>query len=97
LYELGIQFAQLEASWSEYDAVNREIQLLRSPTIPHYLDFSETLFGFCLVQEYRPSSLAQPQQWTAEAIEGYQANQCHNARWQNPSLNHHKFITQTAT
>lgn len=52
------QFAQAGASWSEYDAYDREIQVLRSlhhPSIPQYLDSFQTNSGFCMVQEYKPA------------------------------------------
>jgi serine/threonine protein kinase len=50
------QFAQLGASWAEYDAFEQEIKVLRSlnhPGIPHYLDSFQTPDGFCMVQEYK--------------------------------------------
>ena len=66
------QFAQLGASWSDYDAYEQEIQLLRRlnhPSIPWYLDSLETASGFCLVQEYIPApSLAEPRYFTPEEI-----------------------------
>lgn len=66
------QFAQTGSNWSDYEAVNQEIQLLRQlnhPSIPRYLDCFETPTGFCLVQEYKPAcSLAEPHHWTPEEI-----------------------------
>ncbi len=66
------QFAQADTGWSEYDAIEREIQLLQQlnhPSIPCYLDSFETESGFCLVQEYKHApSLAQPHLWTLEEI-----------------------------
>lgn len=57
------QFAQVGTSWSDYEAHEREIELLQqlnSPSIPQYLDAFETATGFCLVQEYKNApSLAQ--------------------------------------
>jgi uncharacterized protein YjbI with pentapeptide repeats len=50
------QFAQTGTSWSDYDAYNKEVQLLQHldhPSIPRYLDSFETPSGFCLVQEYK--------------------------------------------
>jgi serine/threonine protein kinase len=50
------QFAQLGASWAEYEAFEQEIKVLRSlnhPGIPHYLDGFQTPDGFCMVQEYK--------------------------------------------
>jgi len=52
----------LGASWSGYDAVNREIQMLRSLNhlgIPRYLDSFETTDGFCMVQEYVNGHIAE--------------------------------------
>jgi serine/threonine protein kinase len=66
------QFAKLGASWSDYEAHEREIQLLQqlnSPSIPHYLNSFETPDGFCLVQEYKKApSLAQSQHFTPQEI-----------------------------
>lgn len=66
------QFAQSGFSWSDYDAYQREIQVLQQlnhPSIPRYLDSLETPGGFCLVQQYKPaSSLAQPHHWTPEEV-----------------------------
>lgn len=66
------QFTQSGFSWSDYDAYQREIQVLQQlnhPGIPRYLDSLETPAGFCLVQEYTPaSSLAQPHHWTPEEV-----------------------------
>ncbi len=50
------KFAQSGASWSQYDAHQREIELLRQlhhPHVPGYLDEFETETGFYLVQEYK--------------------------------------------
>ncbi|MDJ0706938.1 MAG: serine/threonine-protein kinase, partial [Leptolyngbyaceae cyanobacterium MO_188.B28] len=50
------QFAKIDASWSDYDAYDREIQVLRGldhPGIPRYLDCFQTEAGFCMVQEYK--------------------------------------------
>lgn len=66
------QFAQFGASWSDYDTVDTEIQLLRQldhPSIPHYLNSFQTPTGFCLVQEYKQApSLAQPRFLKPEEI-----------------------------
>lgn len=66
------QFARVGASWSDYEAHEREIALLQqldSPSIPKYLDSFETPNGFCLVQEYKNApSLARLQQFTPEEI-----------------------------
>ncbi len=43
-------------SWSDYQAYDREIQVLKeldSPNIPRYLDSFQTLEGFCMIQEYK--------------------------------------------
>lgn len=66
------QFAQFGASWSDYEAVEREIQLLQElnhPSIPRYLDSFQTPAGFCLVQEYKQApSLDQLRRFTPEEI-----------------------------
>jgi serine/threonine protein kinase len=66
------QFAQTGSSWSDYDAYEREIQLLEQlhhPSIPQYLDALETDNGFCLVQEYKNApSLAIPRIWKFEEV-----------------------------
>jgi uncharacterized protein YjbI with pentapeptide repeats len=53
------QFAQPVSSWQGYNAIESEIQLLRSlrsPHIPCYLDSFETPNGFCVVQEYKEAT-----------------------------------------
>ncbi|MGL5872769.1 MAG: pentapeptide repeat-containing protein [Xenococcaceae cyanobacterium] len=53
------QFAQSVTSWAGYNAIEAEIQLLRSlcsPHIPCYLNSFETSNGFCLVQEYKEAT-----------------------------------------
>ncbi|MDF5726813.1 MAG: serine/threonine-protein kinase [Rhizonema sp. PD38] len=66
------QFARSGATWSDYDAHQREIQVLRQldhPSIPRYLDSFETPSGFCLVQEYIPAnSLVETHHWTPKQI-----------------------------
>jgi serine/threonine protein kinase len=66
------QFARTGASWSEYDAFEREIQVLRRldhPSIPQYLDSFQTPAGFCMVQEYKDApSLATSRRWTPQEI-----------------------------
>jgi serine/threonine protein kinase len=50
------QFAQSAASWSEYEAYQQEIHVLKGldhPNIPRYLDSFPTTAGFCMVQEYK--------------------------------------------
>lgn len=67
------QFAKVGASWSGYEALQQEIELLQQLThqsIPKYLGSFETYNGFCLVQEYKDAfSLAQPRQFTIENIQ----------------------------
>lgn len=66
------QFATVGANWSDYDAYQREIQILQRlnhSSIPHYIDSFETKTGFCLVQDYKEApSLAQLHHWTLEEI-----------------------------
>ncbi|MEW6497030.1 MAG: serine/threonine-protein kinase [Cyanobacteriota bacterium] len=66
------QFAQVGATWSDYEAHEREIELLQqlnSPSIPQYLDAFETPNGFCLVQEYKKApTLAEQQYFTPEEV-----------------------------
>ncbi|TAE69996.1 MAG: serine/threonine protein kinase [Oscillatoriales cyanobacterium] len=55
------QFAQLGASWTEYEAYEQEIKVLESldfPGIPRYLDAFGTDSGFCMVQEYKNAESA---------------------------------------
>ncbi len=55
------QFAQLGASWAEYDAYEQEIKVLKKlshPGIPRYLDAFGTDSGFCMVQEYKNAECA---------------------------------------
>jgi serine/threonine protein kinase len=67
------QFAKTGASWSGYEALQQEIEILQQlkhPSIPQYLGSFETTNGFCLVQEYKDAlSLAQPQYWTTKNIQ----------------------------
>lgn len=66
------QFAHSGASWSEYDAYQREIQVMKGlehPSIPRYLDSFQTSAGFCMVQEYKKApSLLVPRQWKPQQI-----------------------------
>jgi serine/threonine protein kinase len=55
------QFAQLGASWAEYEAYEQEIKVLKKlarPGIPRYLDSFQTDSGFCMVQEYKNAESA---------------------------------------
>ncbi|NJS12635.1 MAG: serine/threonine protein kinase [Microcoleus sp. CSU_2_2] len=64
------QFAKTGANWSEYQAYEKEIQILReldNPHIPRYLDSFQTASGFCMVQEYKnANSLATSRQQTPQ-------------------------------
>jgi len=64
------QFAQTGANWTEYQAYEKEIQILRAldnPHIPRYLDSFQTASGFCMVQEYKDAnSLATAPQQTPQ-------------------------------
>ncbi|MBV8884090.1 MAG: protein kinase family protein, partial [Chroococcidiopsidaceae cyanobacterium CP_BM_RX_35] len=66
------QFACSASNWSEYEAIQQEIQLLQHldhHSIPHYIDSFETASGFCLVQEYKPAdSLVAQHHWSAEEV-----------------------------
>jgi serine/threonine protein kinase len=66
------QFAQRGTTWSDYDAIEREIQVLRGlnhPGIPRYLGSFQTRYGFCLVQEYKNApSLAVPRSFDPDEI-----------------------------
>lgn len=53
------QFVRRGASWSEYDSIKQEIQVLRdlrNPGIPRYLNSFQTADGFCIVQEYKAAT-----------------------------------------
>ncbi|MBR8826388.1 MAG: serine/threonine protein kinase [Gomphosphaeria aponina SAG 52.96 = DSM 107014] len=66
------QFARTGTSWAEYEAYEREIEVLRGldhPSIPRYLDSFQTAAGFCMVQEYKNApSLANSTKWTPQQI-----------------------------
>ncbi|NES74416.1 MULTISPECIES: serine/threonine-protein kinase [Okeania] len=69
------QFATTGAHWSEYQAYEREVQVLKTldhPNIPHYLDSFQTPSGFCMVQEYKNAislaNLATSQKWQPQQI-----------------------------
>jgi serine/threonine protein kinase len=66
------QFARSQSNWADYEAYQREIQILQQlnhPSIPRYLESFETDTGFCLVQEYKNApSLAQPRHWTPTEV-----------------------------
>ncbi|MEG3986361.1 serine/threonine-protein kinase [Microcoleus sp. S28C3] len=64
------QFAQTGANWAQYQAYEKEIEILRAldnPNIPRYLDSFQTASGFCMVQEYKDAnSLATSPQQTPQ-------------------------------
>lgn len=66
------QFAKRGTTWSDYDAIEREIQVLRGlnhPSIPLYLGSFQTPTGFCLVQEYKDApSLVVPRSFDPDEI-----------------------------
>ena len=66
------QFAKQSASWSEYDSVEREIDVLRSlkhPGIPRYLNSFQMDAGFCIVQEYKIAEpLSKPRSFHPEDV-----------------------------
>jgi serine/threonine protein kinase len=65
-------FAQIDSSWSGFNAHQREIDILQAlnhPRIPKYLGAFPTVNGFCLVQEYvNAPSLAVTRSFEAEDI-----------------------------
>ncbi len=66
------QFAVDGNSWSDYEALECEIDILQQlnhPSIPKYINSFETASGFCLVQEYKNApSLAQPRYFKLDRI-----------------------------
>ncbi|HBE16332.1 MAG TPA: serine/threonine protein kinase [Cyanobacteria bacterium UBA11149] len=66
------QFAQTGANWTEYQAYEQEIAVLRElnhPNIPRYLDSFQTAAGFSMVQEYKNApSLANSRLWKPQEI-----------------------------
>ncbi|HEY9650677.1 MAG TPA: serine/threonine-protein kinase, partial [Coleofasciculaceae cyanobacterium] len=66
------QFAKRGTTWSDYDAIKREIQVLRGlnhPGIPCYLGSFQTSTGFCLIQDYKNApSLAVPRSFDPDEI-----------------------------
>lgn len=66
------QFATRGAIWSEYQAYEQEINLLKRlnfPNIPRYLDSFQTGAGFSMVQEYKKApSLATKKQWNPHQV-----------------------------
>ncbi len=66
------QFAKPGTKWSDYDTIEREIQVLRGlnhPGIPRYRGSFQTATGFCLVQEYKNApSLVVPRSFDPDEI-----------------------------
>lgn len=66
------QFARTGSSWSDYDAYQREIEILKGldhPSIPRYLDSFQTPSGFCMIQEYKNApSLVIPKPWKPHQV-----------------------------
>ncbi|MGK7924009.1 MAG: serine/threonine protein kinase [Spirulina sp.] len=66
------QFARTATQWSEYQAYEQEIKILKNlnyPQIPRYIDSFPTVGGFCMIQEYKNAqSLSVPRQWTPQEI-----------------------------
>ncbi len=66
------QFADFGSNWQQYEAHQREIELLKyldHPSIPRYLDDFETETGFSLVEEYiNTGSLEPPRHFTPTEI-----------------------------
>lgn len=66
------QFAQHQSDWSQYDAIQREITVLRDlqhPGIPKYLDSFQISDGFCIVQEYKAAEpLSTSRSFSAEDL-----------------------------
>jgi len=65
-------FAKRDTHWSDYEAIEQEIQVLQGlnhPGIPRYLGSFETDTGFCLVQEYKnAASLVKPRSFDPDEI-----------------------------
>lgn len=65
-------FAKRDTHWSDYEAIEQEIQVLQGlnhPGIPRYLGSFETAKGFCLVQEYKnAASLVKPRSFDPDEI-----------------------------
>lgn len=67
------RFVDTEATWTSYQAYEREISVLERldhPRIPRYLTSFETQDGFCMVQEYKDApSLALRTNFSPEQIQ----------------------------
>lgn len=66
------QFARSGSSWADFDAHQREVQLLKTlkhSGIPRYLDSFQMGDGFCLVQEYKKAlPLSSSRSFSSEEI-----------------------------
>jgi serine/threonine protein kinase len=66
------QFSRTGANWTEYNAYEKEIKVLKTldyPSIPRYLDSFQTPGGFCMVQEYKnASSLGYSRTWKPQQV-----------------------------
>ncbi|MGG6293744.1 protein kinase domain-containing protein [Leptolyngbya sp. AN02str] len=75
------QFARSANSWVDFDAHQRELQLLQTlehSGIPRYLTSFETEDGFCLVQEYKDAlPLSSSRTFSAEEIRNVAVSALH--------------------
>ncbi|NCR18962.1 MAG: protein kinase [Microcystis aeruginosa LL13-03] len=66
------RFCTSNANWTEYRAIEREIDVLKQlnhPQIPRYLDHFDSGNGLCLVQEFKNAQpLSNPRSYTPEQI-----------------------------
>jgi serine/threonine protein kinase len=66
------RFCNSNANWTEYRAIEREIDVLKQlnhPQIPRYLDHFDSGNGLCLVQEFKNAQpLSNPRSYTPEQI-----------------------------
>ncbi len=66
------RFCNSNANWTEYKAIEREIDVLKQlnhPQIPRYLDHFDSGNGLCLVQEFKNAQpLSNPRSYNPEQI-----------------------------
>ena len=66
------RFCNSNANWTEYKAIEREIDVLKQlnhPQIPRYLDHFDSGNGLCLVQEFKNAQpLSNPRSYNPEKI-----------------------------
>lgn len=66
------RFCNSNANWTEYRAIEREIDVLKQlnhPQIPRYIDHFDSGNGLCLVQEFKNAQpLSNPRSYTPEQI-----------------------------